>query len=97
MLRRFAGTIPRVEWWPIFWLFVVLKIPLLAALWIVWWALRAEPDATDDVRADESGGGPDHPRPRRPGPPRRGPHTTPAARPPARVRIRARRREPAHR
>ncbi|MGI8804327.1 MAG: hypothetical protein ACR2IN_01260, partial [Thermoleophilaceae bacterium] len=67
-----------MEWWPIFWMFVILKIPLLAALWIVWWALRSDPAEADDARADEGGGGPDHPRPRRPSPTRRGPHTAPA-------------------
>ena len=25
------------------WLFVALKVPLCAALWIVWWAIHQEP------------------------------------------------------
>ncbi len=69
-----------MELWPVLWLFVALKVPLLGALWIIWWAVRQEPTAADEDPGD--GGSrrePDHPRPRRPGPSRRGPH---AARPP---------------
>jgi hypothetical protein len=87
-----------VEWWPILWLFVALKIPLLAALWIVWWALRAEPDDAEEehARRDE-GGGPHRPRPRLPDTPRRGPHATPPPISPRRVRVHARRRKVSHR
>jgi hypothetical protein len=67
--------------WPIFFLGVVLKIPVAAALYLVWWAARAEPE-TDEL-PDEG----DHrfrrwradPRPPR-GPRRGGPHQ-PDARP----------------
>jgi hypothetical protein len=31
-------------WLPIFFLLVVLKIPVIGALWLVWWASR-EPEA----------------------------------------------------
>jgi hypothetical protein len=86
-----------VEWWPIFWLFVILKIPLLAALWIVWWALRAEPAPADEDRADDDGRGPDHPRPRHPGPSRRGPHSSPSPPAPSRVRARSKHRLVRHR
>jgi hypothetical protein len=59
--------------WPIFFLLVVLKIPVLGALWLVWWASKPvpEPDGAD---------GPDdgfkrwRPDPIRPRGPRRGPH-----------------------
>jgi len=27
--------------WPIFFLLVVLKIPVFSALWLVWWASRS--------------------------------------------------------
>jgi hypothetical protein len=54
-------------------LFVFLKLPIVAACWIVWWAIK-QGDETEDVRTD--GGEPHprrpHPRPRRPRPPRRG-------------------------
>lgn len=59
---------------PIFFLLVVLKIPVLGALWLIWWAAKApEPEAG---AAGEDGDGfgrrprrPILPRgPRRPGP-----------------------------
>jgi hypothetical protein len=77
-----------VEWWPFVWLFVVLKVPLIAALWIIWWALRAEPETAEEERSDGGGPGPRHPRPTRPRPPRRGPHATPEGGAPRRVRAR---------
>lgn len=87
-----------VEWWPFLWLFVVLKIPLLAALWIIWWALRAEPVETEQDPGDGDGGrGPHRPRPRLPETPRRGPHAAPLPGSPSRVRVRARRRARSHR
>ena len=53
--------------WPIFFLLVVLKIPVFSALWLVWWASRApEPETAED----DSGNGPERwrpsPYPRRP-------------------------------
>ena len=30
--------------WTIFFMMVILKIPLLAALYLVWWAVKAEPE-----------------------------------------------------
>jgi len=71
------------------WMMVVLKIPVVALLWLVWWAVK-EPKPREDepVRVDHgSVPGRDHPRPRRPRPPRRGPHAAPA--PPAPKRVRA--------
>jgi hypothetical protein len=38
---------------PIFFLLVVLKIPVFGALWLVWWASRPP---TADEPAEESGG-----------------------------------------
>jgi hypothetical protein len=64
---------------------VVLKIPVFFLGWIVWRAIRAVPDPDEGV-ADTGGGGGEHPRPRRPRPPRRGPHGEPLPDPPARVR-----------
>jgi hypothetical protein len=71
------------------WMLVMLKIPVIAALWIVWWAVRAEP-VPDEGRADGGGGSKRHPHPRTrpPHPPRRGPHADPPPRPPQRVRAR---------
>ena len=69
------------------WMFVVLKIPIIAALWLIWYAVR-EPEPLPDE--GPGGGGSDRqpdPRPRRPRPPRRGPHAGAAT-----VRPRVRRR-----
>jgi hypothetical protein len=74
--------------WAVFWLAVVLKIPIGALLYIVWWAAKDPPGA--EVGDEGDGGsrrdGP-HPRIRPPQPPRRGPHADPAPQPPARVRV----------
>ncbi len=61
--------------WPIIFLAVVLKVPVAFALWLVWWAVRAEPLPDDAPEAGE-----EHPfrrwrrEPRGPRWPRRGPH-----------------------
>jgi hypothetical protein len=73
--------------WAFFWLAVVLKIPIVALLWIVWWAIHAEPETES---ADDGGGSDRHghgPRVKPPRPPRRGPHGDPV--PPAPERVRA--------
>src|SRR5687768_3697986 len=68
--------------WPIIFLAVVLKIPVFFGLWLVWWAVRAEPETED-----APGGSEDHgfrrwrASPRRPRGPRRGPHGGGAVRP----------------
>jgi hypothetical protein len=65
---------------PIFFLGVVLKIPIFAALYMIYWAVRAEPEvdgATDD---EDHGFRRWRTDPRKPRDPRRGPHT-PDARP----------------
>jgi hypothetical protein len=70
--------------WAFFYMFVILKIPVVAAIWLVWWASRAPEPAGG---ADTGGGqGGSHPRIRPPRPPRRGPHAEPPPRAPARVR-----------
>ncbi len=75
-------------------LMVVLKLPIFALFYIVWWAIRSpvEPEPVPD----EDGGTkrplaprprhPRHPRPPLPRNPRRGPHGAPAVAPPPRVR-----------
>ena len=72
--------------WGFVWLMLVLKIPIVALLWLVWWAVKQAPDPFEEPSDD---GGtkrdPHRPRPRTPRP-RRGPHGDPAAAPPARVR-----------
>lgn len=96
MVAAATGGYDRVVAWTFVWMMVVLKIPVGAALWLVWWASRApEPDAEpgDEPRRPRR----DHPRPRRPGPPRRGPHAGASPHPPARIRTRAIARDGAHR
>ena len=90
----FGGSIANVDWGFI-WLMFALKIPLIALLWLVWWAVHATPE--DDAQpAGEDDGGTKRPyRHRRepfPRRPRRGPHGAPAAPAPPRTRsvVRAR-------
>jgi hypothetical protein len=73
--------------WAMLYLFLGLKLPILALCWIVWWAVHQEPDAAD--APDDDGGSRYHrPHPPRPLPrhPRRGPHGDPAPPSPPRVR-----------
>jgi hypothetical protein len=83
--------------WTMFFMFVALKVPLLALCWLVWWAIRQEPD---DEEQPGGGGGKRRPHPHAPlpHPPRRGPHGDPAPQSPPRVRpVTARARETAER
>jgi hypothetical protein len=60
--------------WPIFFLLVVLKIPVFAALWLVWWASKApEPEASNTAGEDGDGFDRWRRQPIRPRGPRRGP------------------------
>jgi hypothetical protein len=65
---------------------VVLKIPIAALLWLVWWSVRARPELEG---GEDDGGGPPKPHaPRDPLPrlPRRGPHGEPPVPAPPRTR-----------
>jgi hypothetical protein len=80
--------------WTFVYLMVGLKIPIVALLWIVWWAIRQEPEPAQPPGGD--GGIKDSPRPRhprtppRPGPRRRDPHGgEPLPQSPPRVRTTA--------
>ena len=84
--------------WGFLWIMLALKIPLIALIVIVWWAIRSKPeeppfsDGDGGIRREHS----HRPRPF-PRNPRRGPHggLPPAA--PARVRtVRARARRVEH-
>jgi hypothetical protein len=60
--------------WAIFFLLVVLKIPVFAALWLVWWASKTPDPETDAAGGDGGGGFNRRPRqPILPRGPRRGP------------------------
>ncbi len=80
--------------WGLIWLMFALKIPLAGLIYIVWWAIKQEPDETSS--RDDDGGIKRHPQhPRKPFPrhPRRGPHGDPAPASPPRTRtVRARTR-----
>jgi hypothetical protein len=83
---RGGGTVPDVTW-GFLWLMFALKIPIVALLWIVWWAIHAEPETEQEPKGGD--GGTKHPRhPRQPFPrrPRRGPHGDPALPAPRRTR-----------
>jgi hypothetical protein len=88
--------------WGFLWIMLALKIPLAALIYIVWWAIKQEPEVPPP--SDDGGGGgvkrhPHRRHPRKPFPrsPRRGPHGDPAPLPPARVRtVRARARTYGH-
>jgi hypothetical protein len=76
---------------------LALKIPIVALIYLVWWAVKQEPEQSS---SDDDGGvkrarpHPPKPFPRRP---RRGPHGDPAPLPPSRIRtVRARARSLDH-
>ena len=84
--------------WGFLWLMLALKIPLAALIYIVWWAIKQEPEQSQS-REDDGGVKRTRPHPPKPFPrrPRRGPHGDPAPLPPARVRtVRARARTLGH-
>jgi hypothetical protein len=75
-------------------LLVALKIPIAGLLYIVWWAIHAEPEPVVATTDDDGGSKQPleprprqpHPRPTLPRPPRRDPHGAPPAPAPPRVR-----------
>jgi hypothetical protein len=78
--------------WGIVWLAIAMKVPIVALLWLVWWAIKDPPVPEPE---DSGGGSPDrdprpHPRRRPPQPPRRGPHGEPEPQAPQRVRVESR-------
>jgi hypothetical protein len=90
--------------WGLIWLMLVLKIPVAALLYIVWWAVHQDTEPGDGADGGD-GGTKVHPhgdlRPRLPRPPRhRGPHGSPSPPSPKRSRTHttvARSRHPQHR
>ena len=69
-----------------FFMFVALKLPLLALCWLVWWAIHQVDDPAQDSGGD--GGARHRPHPLGPLPrlPRRGPHGDPEPPSPPRIR-----------
>jgi hypothetical protein len=81
--------------WGFVWLLLALKIPLIGLIYIVWWAIKQEPEDQTSPSDDDGGIRRHRAHPRKPFPrrPRRGPHGDPAPAPPPRVRtVRARAR-----
>lgn len=60
--------------WPIIFLALVLKIPVFFGLWLVWWAVRQEPQLDDAPGEGDHGFRRWRRQPKRPSGPRRGPH-----------------------
>jgi hypothetical protein len=85
--------------WGFLWLMLALKLPIAALIYLVWWAIKQEPEDETSSSDDDGGIKRHRPHPRQPFPrrPRRGPHGDPAPHPPARVRtVRARARTVGH-
>jgi hypothetical protein len=83
-----------MEVWGFLWIMLALKIPLAALLWIVWWAIRSEPEP--EAESDDDDGGIRRPHERSPkpeGPRRRGPHGDPVVPAPPRTRTVVRSRD----
>jgi hypothetical protein len=84
--------------WGFLWIMLALKIPLIALIVLVWWAIRQKPE--EPQGSDDDGGiKREHPHRPRPFPrrPRRGPHGGLPPIPPARVRtVRAKARTLGH-
>jgi hypothetical protein len=92
-----AGYDLRSVGWALFYMMVILKIPIIALLWLVWWAVKQEPEPAEGESRERIRRGPEHPRrPRKPGPTRRGPHAEPPPVPPTRIRARGKRVERTH-
>ena len=66
---------------------VILKIPLVYVCWVIWWAIKAEPEIGADGQSFDNSWKPWQ-RPSGPRPQRTGPHGAPA-----RANARATRRE----
>jgi hypothetical protein len=87
-----------MEVWGFLWIMVALKLPLAALLWLVWWAIKAQPEP--EGSSDDDDGGIRRPNEHPPlpqGPRRRGPHGDPVVPAPPRTRTVVRSRERAAR
>lgn len=57
--------------WMLFFMIVVLKIPLAAAIYVIWWAVKEEPQLDEEPSGEDRG--PHRRLPPKPRWPRRGP------------------------
>jgi hypothetical protein len=67
--------------WPVFYLMVILKIPVAALLYLVWWAIRQSDEPAETESGDDHGFRRFRTEPKRPRGPRRGGPHAPDARP----------------
>jgi hypothetical protein len=72
--------------WGFLWIMLVLKIPLGALLWLVWWAIRQTPEDEQVPQGGDGGSRVPDPRPLPRHPRRRGPHGDPVPAAPPRTR-----------
>jgi hypothetical protein len=81
----------------LFYMLVILKIPVIAAFVLIWYAIQ-EPEPADEEPRERLHRGGDDDRPRRHGPrtPRRGPHAEPPPKSPQRTRAVGKRVERTH-
>jgi hypothetical protein len=87
LTSRCLGTISFVDILFLLWMLVILKIPIVAAILLIWYAVQEpEPAAQDDDGGSRVPREPS-PQPDRPRSPRRGPHAAPPAPPPERIRV----------
>ncbi len=86
--RRFGASIFRHVDATFLFMMLALKVPIAALIWLVWWAIKQEPEPAAEPDGDGGARRPQvrHPRPPRPRRPRRGSHGDPPAPAPARVR-----------
>jgi hypothetical protein len=85
--------------WGFLWLMFAIKIPLIALIILVWWAIRQKPEEPPSASDDDGGIKREHSHRPRPFPrhPRRGPHGGLPPAPPSRVRsVRAKARAVDH-
>jgi hypothetical protein len=80
----------------LFYMLVILKIPVIAAFILIWYAIKEPEPADEEPRERLHRGGDDRPRPHRPRPPRRGPHAEPQPKSPKRTRVIGKRVERTH-
>ena len=64
--------------WEIVFVLLILKLPVAYVCWVIWWAVKAEPELGVEGEADSGHSwAPWRRRPTGPRPPRNGPHGAP--------------------
>jgi hypothetical protein len=63
--------------WEVVFVLLILKLPVVYVCWVIWWAVKAEPELGADGGPHEGYWTPWRRRRREPRPPRNGPHGSP--------------------